>query len=462
MTLLALFIAPPAQAGDPLTEKSAGRKYALQSRAASERAGKKMCVSAEINDAGNQAGKLRARTNCESLDSLGSWETFTLHTNDKGSRAALRSEANGLYVSAEFHDTGSHTGMLRARQAGAIGNWERFELESRDDGWYSLKYNFTEGGTSKDYFVSAEINSTGSDEGLLRARATGTPGSWEQFKLVEIPSSSSPPDAASTPERKINVLTWNACGNNSDCAIYEYSVDSFAKAVTDRAKQAKAEVILLQEFCEKLAKPLEKKLEADLNGGADAWDVRFAPIQHQIGTTEHWAQKSCAKNRGAYGVAIAVPAENTWYKALELDSPKNTERRTALCAAIPSWAVMSCTAHFSTGGKGYDDEDRNQQKAQADFLARKVGYTGYRAVFGGDLNATPTVTPKGSDLPVLLSLYQTHKECDDPLNRTTAGNSKLDYLFVPPSATWSGCTVGATAVPSDHKPVWGTVTLPAR
>ncbi|MEU0162318.1 endonuclease/exonuclease/phosphatase family protein [Streptomyces sp. NPDC006261] len=461
MTLLALFIAPPAQAGDPLTEKSAGRKYALQSRAATDKAGKKMCVSTEINDAGNQAGKLRARTNCENPGSLGSWETFTLHTNDKGSRAALRSEANGLYVSAEFHDTGSHMGMLRARQDGAIGNWERFELVPQGD-WFALKYNFTEGGTSKDYYVSAEINSTGSDEGLLRARATGTPGSWEQFKLVEIPSASSPPTTASTPERKINVLTWNACSNNSKCKIYEYSVDSFTQAVTDWASQAKADVILLQEFCEKLAKPLEKKLEADLNGGADAWDVRFAPIQHQIGTTKHWAQKSCAKNRGAYGVAIAVPAENTWYNALELESPTNTERRTALCAAIQSWAVMACTAHFSTGGEGYDDEDRNQQKAQAAFLAEKVDHEGYRAVFGGDLNATPTVTPTGSNLPVLLSLYHTYKECDDPLNRATAGNSKLDYLFAPPSGAWSGCTVGTTAWPSDHKPVWGTVTLAAR
>lgn len=462
MTLLALFIAPPAQAGDPLTEKSAGRKYALQSRAASESAGKKMCVSAEINDAGNQAGKLRARTDCESLGSLGSWETFTLHTIDQGSPAALRSEANGLYVSAEFHDAGSHKGMLRARQTGAIGNWERFELEPQGGGWYSLKYNFNEGGTSQDYYVSAEINSTGSDEGLLRARATGTPGSWEQFKLIDIPPSTLPPAAASTPERKINVLTWNACSNNDACPMYKYSVDSFTEAVTERAKQAKAEVILLQEFCEKLAKPLEKKLEADLSGGSDAWDVRFAPIQQQVGTTAHWAQKSCAKNRGAYGVAIAVPAENTWYNALELESPKNTERRTALCAAIQSWAVMACTAHFSTGGKGYDDEDRHQQQAQAAFLAEKVGYRGYRAVFGGDLNATPTVTPKGSNLPVLLPLYHTYKECDDPLNRTTAGNSKLDYLFAPPFAIWSGCTVGATTGPSDHKPVWGTVNLPAR
>ncbi|UTR81819.1 endonuclease/exonuclease/phosphatase family protein [Streptomyces cavourensis] len=464
LTLLALFLAPPAQAGDPLTEKSAGRKYALQSKGATDKAGRSMCVSAEINDAGNQAGKLRARTPCK-LDILGSWETFTLHTNDKGSHAALRSEANGLYVSAEFHDSGSHMGMLRARQSGAIGNWERFELVPRgDDGWYALKYNFTEGGKSQDYYVSAEVNSTGSDEGLLRARASAenAPGSWELFQLLQLPSSSEPPSPASTPERKINVLAWNACGNNSNCQMYDYSVDGFTDAIATRAMEAKAGVILLQEFCEKLAKPLEQKLEKKLNGGADAWDVRFAPIQYAIGKSGRWAQKSCAKNRGAYGVAIAVPAENTWYKAVELNSPEKTERRTALCAAVQSWAVMACTAHFSTGGKGYDDPERHVQQAQAAHLAEKVAeYPGYRPVFGGDLNATPTVTPEESTVPVLQPLYQKFKECD-PTNTVTAGNSKLDYLFAPNTATWAPCHVGGTVGPSDHKPVWGTVTLPAR
>lgn len=463
LTLLTLSIAPSAQAGDILTEKSAGRKYALQSKAAGDKAGKPVCVSAEINDGGNQSGKLRARTDCSDPSSLGSWETFTLHTDDKGSHAALRSEANGLYVSAEFHDADSHFGMLRARQTDAIGDWERFQLVDLKDGWYALQYDFTEGGTSQDYYVSAEVNSTGADEGLLRARATTTPGSWERFKLVPIPASSQPPAAASTPTRGIHALTWNTCSNNGDCPMYAYSADEFAYAVTQRAVAAQADVIFLEEFCEKLAKPLEQKLEATLDGGADTWDIRFAPIQYKFGTS-HWAQKSCGANRGAYGVAIAVPAENTWYKAVELESPAGTERRTALCAAVPSWAVMACTAHFSTGGSGYDDPERHTQQDQATYLAQQVAqYSGYRPVFGGDLNATPTVTPDGSSVPVLQPLYNAYTECDQPANRPTKGSSKLDYLFAGSSATWSGCTIGSnTANPSDHQPLWGTVTLPAR
>ncbi|MFI7386666.1 endonuclease/exonuclease/phosphatase family protein [Streptomyces sp. NPDC049813] len=466
VALTGLSTASPAQAADVLTEKSAGRKFTLESKAASDKAGRPICVAAETEDAGNQNGKLRARTDCADA---GAWETFTLHTDDKGAHTALRSEAEGLYVSAEFHDAGTHFGMLRARQDGGIGAWERFELVPQAGGYYALRYTFSEGGAKTSYYVSAEIDDSGQDEGLLRARETGTPGSWELFKLHEVTSNTNPPAAASTPQRGIHALTWNTCSNNDGCGMYIMSVDEFTYAVSQRAVDADADVIFFQEFCEKLAKPLEQKLEARFDGGADAWDVRFAPIQYQIGSTDEWAQKDCARNRGAYGVAVAVPAENTWYKAIELESPvprdkEKFERRTALCAAVRSWAVMACSAHFSTGGATYDDPTREVQAAQAADLARRVaGYGGYRPVFGGDLNATPTVTVVNSDVPVLKPLYDSYKECDQPGNRPTKGTNKLDYLFAAGSATWSGCTIGsAVANPSDHQPLWGTVTLPAR
>ncbi len=52
------------------------------------------------------------------------------------------SEANGEYVSAEFHDTGAHFGMLRARQPESIGASERLELVPQSDGWFTLRYTF--------------------------------------------------------------------------------------------------------------------------------------------------------------------------------------------------------------------------------------------------------------------------------------------------------------------------------
>ncbi|MEU1332945.1 endonuclease/exonuclease/phosphatase family protein [Streptomyces sp. NPDC005865] len=467
LTLLTLCIAPSAQAGDILTEKSAGRRFALQSKAATDEAGKPVCASvADPDGTSNQAGKLRARVDCADARTLKPTETFTLHT-DKDAAPALRSEANGQYVSAEFHDADPHFGMLRARQSEAFGGWEKFKLVELEDGWYALRYKYTQNGVSKDYYVSARVNLEGEDKGLLRASTDATPGSWERFKLVDIPfpSSDAPPAAAlPAPARSLRTLTWNTCSNNGACKMAGYSADRFTDTVTQRATAAHADVIFLQEFCEKLAKPLEHKLEAR-DGGADTWDVRFAPIQLKV-APDRFAQKTCTQNRGAYGVAIAVPAENTWYKAIELDSPDNKERRTALCAAVRSWAVMACTAHFSTGGPTYDDPERHTQQAQAAHMAhRSTTYSalGYRTLIGGDLNATPTVTPDQSTVPVLQPLYDAHKECDQPTNRPTAGSSKLDYLFATSPATWSGCTIGTdTDNPSDHRPVWGTVALPAR
>lgn len=467
LTLLTLCIAPVAQAGDILTEKSAGHRYALQSKAASDNADKPVCVSvADPDGTSNQAGKLRAVADCADSGALKPTETFTLHT-DKDALPALRSEANGAYVSAEFHDAAPHFGMLRARQSEAFGSWEKFELVSLGDDWYGLRYSYTENGVAKNYYASARVNLEGDDKGLLRASTESTPGSWERFKLVDIPFPSSEAPPAPTlpaPARSLRTLTWNTCSNNGDCKMSGYSTDAFTDTITQRATAARADVIFLQEFCEKMAKPLEQKLEAR-DGGADTWDVRFAPIQLEV-APKQFAQKRCTKNRGAYGVAIAVPAENTWYKAIELDSPAKTERRTGLCAAVRSWAVMACTAHFSTGGPRYDDPTRHIQQAQAAYMAgRSAEYaeSGYRTLIGGDLNATPTVTPDGSSVPVLQSLYDAHDECDQPANRPTAGSSKLDYLFATSPATWSGCTTGTdTDNTSDHRPVWGTVTLPAR
>ncbi|WP_051813172.1 endonuclease/exonuclease/phosphatase family protein [Streptomyces sp. NRRL S-340] len=469
LALVTLCAAPSAQADGVPTAKSAGRAFALQSKAAGDKAGAPVCVSVETEAPDDRYAQLRAGTDCTDVSGLGASETFTLHTDDKGAHVALRSEADGRYVSAEFHYTGSRFGTLRARQDGSIGGWERFRPVDLGDGWYALKATLTESGVSTDYYVSAEVGSTGEDEGLLRARtpAAGTPGSWERFRLVELPAAPrQPPAASSTPARSIHALTWNTCSNNAgDCpTMYGSPVDDFTSAVARRAVAAQADVVFLEEFCEKLAKPLERKLEAALDGGADTWDVRFAPIQYQVAGTGQWARKECGGNRGSYGVAVAVPAENTWYRAVELDSPTGRERRTALCAAVPSWAVMACAAHFSTGGAGYDDPGRTVQRQQArDLAAQLAGYSGYRPVFGGDLNATPTAVPEDGGSPVVQPLYDAYGECDRPADRPTKGPAKLDYLFAPTAATWSGCTVGSDpAGLSDHQPLWGTVNLPAR
>ncbi|MFJ4868301.1 fascin domain-containing protein [Streptomyces sp. NPDC088757] len=91
-------------------------KYALRSVGAGG-----LYVSVEIETAGSGQAVLRARKAAPTPEGLGSWEKFTLHTDDKGCSTTLRSEANGNYVTTERSHTGSHQNLLRARGATAGG-----------------------------------------------------------------------------------------------------------------------------------------------------------------------------------------------------------------------------------------------------------------------------------------------------------------------------------------------------
>ncbi|MGW4890565.1 trypsin-like serine protease [Streptomyces murinus] len=129
-------------------------------------------VAAEFNDAGNQQGKLRARSDAPT----GSWEQFALPANGTDGGISLQAQNGDLYVSVEVEDSGPHAGMLRARATSA-GNWEKFKLDRQSNGNYSLK------AMSNGKYVSTEINDSGTDNGLLRARNDSV-GAWERFGLT--------------------------------------------------------------------------------------------------------------------------------------------------------------------------------------------------------------------------------------------------------------------------------------
>jgi hypothetical protein len=127
-------------------------------------------VSAEISRTGNGYGQLRARTN---PNDQGPWEVFRLVCVQGPDVYAIRSEANGRYVTAEISWTGSSNGLLRAR-ATSVGPWEKFRIpNSALPTIYSLANN---------RYVTTEINWTGSGYGSLRARATVV-GDWEYYVL---------------------------------------------------------------------------------------------------------------------------------------------------------------------------------------------------------------------------------------------------------------------------------------
>ena len=110
-------------------------------------------------------GMLRARASSSS----GPWERFEFcwGVNNNPGNLAIRSLANGKWVSAELGRTGNDYAMLRAR-ASSIGPWETF------NGLSGLR------NSTNWKWVTAELGQTGSRDAMLRARANSY-GPWEHF-----------------------------------------------------------------------------------------------------------------------------------------------------------------------------------------------------------------------------------------------------------------------------------------
>ncbi|QDY79605.1 endonuclease/exonuclease/phosphatase family protein [Streptomyces qinzhouensis] len=435
---------PPAAAAPPSElAKSAGQKFHLKHLYS----GKYVTVSG--TDSGVSEGALRALVDRPVTGEAGLPHTFSLHTsrrtgNDRyGEMVTLRSEQNGSYVTAEANYTEPQRGILRARSDGPIGEWERFTLKSQGGGVYTLKSLATE------QYLSVPDHGNG----LLRAVAPSVTGDREKFTLEPVKAGSLGPASGVPTRNSLDVMTWNVCTNNGTdrgCnGFYQNTPADFTKTFMEMVGVRNPDIILLQEFCEKYARPLEDALE---RGGTEKWDVRFAPIEYRVSGSENGnlrAQKPCVmdgKNadRGAYGVAIAVPAENTFYQAHPLTSPNksNVEQRTALCASVPSWSVLACTTHFTPRAAGDDPDPRIAQASELRAEITEATAKGYRVIFGGDLNAKPD--EMGAE-----SFYGAgHQECDrnnrptfDPTPDTPGDEKKLDYLFGPANTTWHLCSV---------------------
>jgi hypothetical protein len=121
-------------------------------------------VSAELNYTGIGYAELRARNT-----SVGPWERFEFcwRVGNNPAQVAIRSLANGKWVSAELGYSEPFYGMLRAR-ASTIGPWETFNASVGLRNLANWK------------LVSAELGYTGGRNGMLRARASSF-GPWESF-----------------------------------------------------------------------------------------------------------------------------------------------------------------------------------------------------------------------------------------------------------------------------------------
>jgi hypothetical protein len=87
----------------------------------------------------------------------------------------FRSMAEGKWVTTEVDDSGVDNGMLRARAA-APGAWEVYRMVCLGSGEFAIR------SLENSRYVSAELGYTGSRYGMLRARATSI-GPYERFRL---------------------------------------------------------------------------------------------------------------------------------------------------------------------------------------------------------------------------------------------------------------------------------------
>lgn len=276
--------------------------------------------------------------------------------------------------------------------------------------------------------------------------------------------------STAVPAKTIKVMTWNACGNNRDCRFYE---DPNGLIATIRWHMLNhgtpMNAAIIQEFCRSFAKPLEDELERHYGYG---WDVRFAPIKIQQGGSDPAAapNKQCVRGRGDYGIALAVPDENTWWEARYLPSAEGAEWRVAMCATVESWWVKLCNAHFS---HGMDDPTGSFRQQQVAAYQSYVWPSRFRVIFGGDLNQRPPGTATSGGLVPIYNAFVECAQADQSSPRAGPGthytssqhnNSqtvKIDYLFTNPGIPHTCGVPNGVVESSDHRALWITVNLPA-
>jgi hypothetical protein len=135
------------------------------------RFGSERYVAAELSRTGDGYGQLRART---PANNVGPWEVFRLVCVHGPNVYAIRSVANGRYVTAEISWTGNRNGLLRAR-ATSIGPWEQFRIPNG----VSIVTLFS---LANSRYVTVENGWTGDSYASLRARATAV-GTWEYLPI---------------------------------------------------------------------------------------------------------------------------------------------------------------------------------------------------------------------------------------------------------------------------------------
>jgi hypothetical protein len=145
-----------------------GLYYCRTYRIWSYAAGQYIAEEQDYSDA--QHNMLRART---AADRAGTWESFSLCSNDSGHTVYLTAPS-GYLVSAEYDYAGSARGMLRGRGEW-VDAWETFDVWS-EGGRYYLR------NVARGTYFTCRVDFTGTIYAMMKATGAG-PGSWEGLRF---------------------------------------------------------------------------------------------------------------------------------------------------------------------------------------------------------------------------------------------------------------------------------------
>lgn len=145
-------------------------------------------------------------------DQMLGWEQYTI-VDAGGGWVALQSNANGLYVSADLNAGGA----LEAGWATTIQGWEKFQFVSNGDGWYGI-HSYATG-----LYASANL-----DQGQtpLQAAWATTIQLWEEFQCVPFTPSAGGGGSQNTPGAiSENQVQYDRYGNGG-------SIDQWIQAAS--------------------------------------------------------------------------------------------------------------------------------------------------------------------------------------------------------------------------------------
>ncbi|WP_461069546.1 endonuclease/exonuclease/phosphatase family protein [Streptomyces pseudoechinosporeus] len=264
---------------------------------------------------------------------------------------------------------------------------------------------------------------------------------------------------ATTPYR---IGTFNMAGGNPKYGTAgEEAADDFVRTIKER----RPAFVTIQEGC----RDWTERLDSQLPG----YTAVFDNVVSERGTPgQCWHDTE-------FGLAILFRNDLGFTPPAggghDLGSPAGREQREMLCVRSQKQRLAVCSIHMSSGSAPELQEARRKEAAEAKRLLATT-YRGYRKFLLGDINTTAEKAPTDSFYHrdygdgATGEFKEAGSPCGNHMNNWTVpcrageatyGLNKIDYLFVPPSATvyWSETEHSDY---SDHDSLWAEIALPDR